>query len=68
MLLHENRRIVHFNITGNPKAKWVAQQIIAAGYGAKYLLRDNDGVYGEYFQERVKHMGIEEVKTVPQSP
>jgi len=71
VLLHENRRIVHFNVTENPTAKWTAQQIVEAcpwEAGPKYLLRDNDGVYGEYFQNRVKHMGIEEVKTAPYSP
>jgi len=71
VLLHENRRIVHFNVTENPTAKWTAQQIVEAcpwDTAPKYLLRDNDGVYGEYFQDRVKHMGIEDVKTAPKSP
>jgi hypothetical protein len=32
------------------------------------LLRDHDGIYVEYFQNRVEGMGIEEVITTPQSP
>ena len=71
VLLHENRRIVHFNVTENPTAEWTAQQLVEAcpwDAAPKYLLRDNDGIYGEYFQNRVKHMGIEEVKTAPYSP
>src|SRR5215813_11536443 len=35
---------------------------------ARYLLRDRDGIYGEYFQKRVQGMGIEEVRTAAQSP
>ena len=42
---------------------------VPLGYTApKYLLRDRDGIYGEHFRSRVKNMGINEVKTAPQSP
>jgi transposase InsO family protein len=34
----------------------------------KYLLRDRDAIYGNWFRGRVKNMGIEEVLTAPQSP
>jgi transposase InsO family protein len=34
----------------------------------RYLLRDRNSIYGEVFQERVGHMGIEEVKIAPRSP
>jgi len=62
---------VHFNVTRHPTAKWAAQQIVEAcpwDTLPKYLLRDRDGIYGEYFQSRVQNMGINEVKTAPQSP
>ena len=71
VLLHENRKIVHFNITANPTAEWTAQQIVEAcpwDTVPKYLLTDRDGIYGDYFQKRLKDMGIEEVKTAPRSP
>lgn len=71
VLLHENRKIVHFNITANPTAEWTAQQIVEAcpwDTVPKYLLRDRDGIYGDYFQKRLKDMGIVEVKTTPKSP
>jgi hypothetical protein len=32
------------------------------------LLRDRDGIYGKYFQQRVARMGIEQVCTAPRSP
>src|SRR5262245_66337623 len=30
VLAHDRRRIVHFNVTGNPTAAWTAQQMIEA--------------------------------------
>ncbi len=33
-----------------------------------YLLRDRDGIYGNYFRERVAGMGVKEVLTAPRSP
>ena len=71
ILAHERRRIVHFNITEHPTAKWTAQQIVEAfpwDTAPRYLLRDRDSIYSAAFQERVGHMGIEEVKTAPRSP
>jgi putative transposase len=71
LLAHERRRIIHFNITEHPTAQWTAQQIVEAfpwDSAPRYLLRDRDGVYGDLFQQRVKHMDIEEVKIAPQSP
>jgi putative transposase len=71
MLAHERRRIVHFNVTEHPTAQWTAQQIVAAfpwDTAPRYLLRDRDSIYGEFFQARVANMGIEEVKIAPRSP
>ncbi|MFV1951658.1 MAG: integrase core domain-containing protein [Nitrospinota bacterium] len=71
VLSHYRRRVVHFNVTKNPTAKWTAQQIVEAfpwDTAQKYLLRDRDGVYGSYFRKRTKNMGIEEVIIAPRSP
>jgi hypothetical protein len=71
MLAHERRRIVHFNITEHPTAQWTAHQIVEAfpwDTAPRYLLRDRDSIYGETFQDRVGHMGIEEGKIAPRSP
>jgi transposase InsO family protein len=70
-LRHHRRRIVHFNITMHPTARWTAQQITEAfPYDTvpKYLIRDRDGIYGDFFQLRVKNMDIEEVRIAPKSP
>jgi putative transposase len=71
VLSHERRRVIHFNITEHPTSAWTAQQIIEAfpeDRAPRYLLRDRDGIYGEYFQRRVQGIGIDEVRTAAQSP
>ncbi len=71
ILAHERRRIIHFNVTESPSAKWTAQQIVEAfpwDTAPRYLLRDRDGTYGHEFTSRIDHMGIKEVKTAPRSP
>jgi putative transposase len=71
ILAHERRRVVHFNITEHPTAQWTAQQVVEAfpwDEAPRYLLRDRDHTYGTSFQQRVQHMGIEEVLIAPRSP
>jgi putative transposase len=71
VLLHDRRKVVHFNVTANPTAKWTAQQIIEAfphDTAPRYMIRDRDSIYGAEFVVRVKGMGIEEVLTAPKSP
>jgi hypothetical protein len=71
MLAHERRRIVHVNMTEHPTAQWTVQQIVDAfpwETAPRYLLRDRDAIYGELFQQRVQHMGIEAGKISPRSP
>lgn len=72
VLSHDRRRIMHFNVTTNPTAQWTAQQIVEAfpgdGLVPEYLIRDRDGIYGSYFRQRVRNMGIREVITSRRSP
>ena len=62
----DRRRVIHFNVTAHPTAEWTAQQVIEAfpwDTAPKYLLRDRDGIYGDWFKRRVKNLGIEQVLT-----
>ena len=71
VLSHARRRVVHFNVTPNPTAEWTAQQIVEAfpwDTAPRYLLRDRDSIYGGWFRQRVKNMGIEQVVTAHHSP
>ncbi len=71
VLRHARRQVVHFNVTTNSSAEWTAQQIVNAfpyEEAPRFLLRDRDGIYGHYFQKRVKSVGIDEVPIAPRSP
>jgi putative transposase len=71
ILAHERRRVVHCHVTEYPTAQWTAQQVIEAfpwDEAPRYLLRDRDRIYGDHFRQRVRNMGIEEVKIGPHSP
>lgn len=61
VLAHSRRKVLHFNVTENPTARWTAQQIVEAfpwDSAPKYLLRDRDAIYGLEFQKRLHGMGI----------
>ena len=67
----DRRRVLHFHVTTCPSAEWTAQQVVEAFLFAtalQFLMRDRDGIYGEYFQRRVKSQGCEEVVSAPRSP
>jgi transposase InsO family protein len=71
VLAHDRRRVVHFNVSEHPTARWTAQQIVEAfpdDTAPAYLLRDRDTIYGHAFRQRVKGMQIREILTAPRSP
>jgi len=71
VLAHDRRRVLHFNVTEHPTALWAAQQIVEAfpdDAAPRYMVRDRDGIYGEYFGSRVEGMGIEQIRIAPRSP
>ena len=71
VLVHDRRRIIHFNVTRHPTAEWTGQQVRNAfpfDQLPGYLLRDRDAIYGQDFREQVGSMGIEEVVSTPRSP
>jgi putative transposase len=71
VLRHDRRRVLHFNVTEHPTAQWAAQQLVEAfpeAVSARYLLRDRDSIYGDYFRQRVRGLGLKEVLSAPRSP
>ena len=59
---HERRQLLWFAVTRHPTAEWLAQQNIEAfpwETAPTYLVRDNDGAYGQIFQRRVRAMGMQ---------
>ena len=71
VLRHAQRRVVHFNVTLHPSARWTGQQVAEAfpfDETPRFLIRDRDGIYGVDFRQRVRSMGIEEVVLAYRSP
>jgi transposase InsO family protein len=65
------RTILLIGVTANPTAQWLARQITEAfpwDSAPRYLIRDNDGAYGEVFRRRVHAMGIRDRPASPRSP
>src|SRR5450755_2205320 len=65
------REICWIGVTTNPTAQWLARQVTEAfpwDSVPKYLIRDNDGAFGEAFRRRVHAMGIRDRPTSPRSP
>ncbi|MGB5415258.1 MAG: integrase core domain-containing protein [Polyangiales bacterium] len=70
VLEHGRRRIVHFNVTDAPSARWTGQQLVNAfpyDSAPRYVIGDRDKIYGAAFVRRVRALGIEQVLTAPRS-
>ena len=68
---HKRREIVHFGITRHPSMCWVVQQLREAtsfGVQPKYIIRDNDRIYGSGVPAFLEATGIKEVRTSYHSP
>jgi transposase InsO family protein len=65
------RNILWIGVTDNPTAQWLGRQITEAfpwDSAPAFLVRDNDGAYGEVFKRRLRAMGIRDRPTMPRSP
>jgi transposase InsO family protein len=65
------RNILWIGVTTNPTAEWLARQITEAfpwNTAPEFLVRDNDGAYGEVFTRRLHAMGIRDRPISPRSP
>ena len=55
------RELVWINVTPHPTAEWIAQQVTEAfpwSEAPRYLIRDQDGIYGVAVTRRLRAMGI----------
>jgi transposase InsO family protein len=71
VLDHTRRRILRVDVTGNPTAAWMAQQVVEAlpwDTDARFLFRDGDGIYGAEFVRRATGLGLHQVVTARASP
>jgi len=68
---HDRRKILRFNVTRNPSALWVVQQIREAWPFApahRFLLFDRESRFGNDLVFVAKGMGSEPVRTAFRSP
>jgi transposase InsO family protein len=68
---HDRRKILHFNVTQNPNAVWVAQQLREAwAYKQphRFLLLDRDSKFGVDVISVVRDMGSQPTRTAFRSP
>jgi len=68
---HGRREILHFNVTANPTARWVIQQLRDAfpdDPAHRYLILDNDAIFSAEVDRSVKTLGIIPTRTSFQSP
>ena len=71
VLEHSTRKIIHFNVTADPSAQWAAFQVVQAfpwDTAPRFILRDNDKTYGDFFSDKMEAMNIEEVRISRYSP
>ncbi len=60
------RQIMHFNFTRNPTGSWMAQQMREISpwkEGPRFLICDNDALFGDAFEEVAASVGTEIVHT-----
>src|SRR5262249_11812334 len=65
------RDLIWVNVTTNPTADWIARQLTEAfpwEEAPGYLIRDNDRIYGDVAQRRIRAMGIRDKPIAPASP
>jgi transposase InsO family protein len=67
----ERRRLIFANVTANPTAEWLAQQVVNAfpwETTPRFLIRDRDRAYGLAFTARMKGLDIREIRTAVRAP
>jgi putative transposase len=71
LMEHATRRILHANVTTHPTAQWTLQQLrdaLPADHTSCFLIHDRDTIFSEDLDQRMRHLGLQMLKTPPQSP
>ena len=71
VIVHDRRRILHFNVTKHPTSLWVVQQLREAfpfGSAPRFVIFDRDAKYGTVVPAAIRSMKIECVRTSLRSP
>jgi transposase InsO family protein len=68
---HGRRRVLHFNVTENPTAFWVIQQLRDAFPNEpahRFLILDNDSIFSTQVAASISSLGLTPKRTAFQSP
>jgi transposase InsO family protein len=68
---HGRRRILHFNVTASPSARWVIQQLRETFPDEpthRYLIYDNDSIFSSAVTGAIKSFEIDPKRTAFRSP
>jgi transposase InsO family protein len=68
---HARRQAVRIAVNDHPTMAWTVQQLREAmpfGEQPRFLIRDNDSIYGKDVVNFIKATGIQEVRTAYKSP
>jgi transposase InsO family protein len=68
---HGRRSIIHFNVTTNPTAQWVIQQLRESfpdNSVSRYLIYDNDSIFSDEVKDAVESFGMRAKRTAHRSP
>ncbi len=68
---HERRRLLHFNVTPNPTACRVIQQLREAfpgDFAPRFLLYDRDSIFSAEVTATIRSFGIKPLRTAFRSP
>jgi putative transposase len=68
---HGRRRILHFNVTASPPARWVIQQLretFPDEPAHRYLIYDNDSIFSTALTGEIKSFEIDPKRTAFRSP
>ena len=68
---HGRRRILHFNVTASPSARWVIQQLretFPDEPAHRYLIYDNDSIFSTAVTGEIKSFEIDPKRTAFRSP
>ena len=71
IIKHGRRKILHFNVTANPTASWVIQQLREAfpyETSIKYLIMDRDSIFNTKVRDYIRAMGINNVRISARNP
>src|SRR6202158_924065 len=65
------RRILHWNVTDQPRAAWTTQQfrmIVPGDQLHRFVIHDRDSIYAEGVDKTLRAMGLRVLKTPVRSP